>query len=217
MKNVKHILAFSTLISIITVLMTTISANASDDLAFPAHLESTYGSVVTDNFHHCVGLGAGEMASQNKCSSAITPPVAMETPKPMAEPKPQYHAPMAKAQPDITLSADALFDFDKSVLKPQGKAAIDRELTKIKDHHHSLDAIKTIKIVGYTDSVGSKQYNLKLSLRRAEAVKSYLVKNGLAAEMIQVSGLGMADPVDTNSTKAGRAKNRRAEIYITYR
>ncbi|MDE2423574.1 MAG: OmpA family protein [Betaproteobacteria bacterium] len=215
MRNHKHIFALCAALSLTTGLMLSSLSQAEDNGVYPDHLQSGYGSIVTDNFNHCVGLGAGQTVSNNQCGPTVAP--AAEPTPPIAIPRPQAHEPMVMHHPDITLSADALFDFDKAILKPNGKKAINAELAKIKIHHHAKNPIKAIKIVGYTDNVGSKQYNLKLSLKRAQAVKAYLVKKGLNAKIISVSGLGMADPVATNSTKAGRAKNRRAEIYITYR
>ncbi len=213
MKNSKRFVVTIALLGSTAGAFFSYSTQASEDMGYPAHLQSSYGSVVTDNFNNCVGLGAGEMSSYNQCG--VTPAPEMKKEMPAVMPKPQAHAPMVMHHPDITLSADALFDFNKAILKPQGKTAINRELAKI--NHRSNRAIKGIKIVGYTDSVGTKQYNLKLSLKRAEAVKAYLVQKGINAQIVRVNGLGMADPVASNSTKEGRAKNRRAEIYITYK
>ncbi len=119
--------------------------------------------------------------------------------KPKAAPKP--------AGAKVTLNADALFDFDKSVLKPAAKASLDSLAGKVK----SL-TLEVIIAVGHTDSIGTDAYNQKLSIRRAEAVKKYLVSNGIEAKRIYVEGKGESQPVADNKTKEGRAKNRRVQI-----
>ncbi len=110
----------------------------------------------------------------------------------------------------ITLSADAYFDFDKAILKPEGKAKLDefRQLLKGRDQ----DMLLT---VGHTDSIGTDAYNDRLSLARAQAVKAHLVSTGIGAERIKVEGRGEREPVADNKTAEGRAKNRRVEIKVT--
>jgi OOP family OmpA-OmpF porin len=114
-------------------------------------------------------------------------------------------APQAAAK--VTLNADALFDFDRSVLKPAAKASLDSLAGKVK----SL-TLEVIVAVGHTDSIGTDAYNQKLSIRRAEAVKKYLVSQGIEAKRIYVEGKGESQPVADNKTKEGRAKNRRVQI-----
>ena len=114
-------------------------------------------------------------------------------------------APQAAAK--VTLNADALFDFDKSVLKPAAKASLDSLAGKVK----SL-TLEVIVAVGHTDSIGTDAYNQKLSIRRAEAVKKYLVSQGIEAKRIYVEGKGESQPVADNKTAEGRAKNRRVQI-----
>jgi OOP family OmpA-OmpF porin len=114
-------------------------------------------------------------------------------------------APQAAAK--VTLNADALFDFDKSVLKPAAKASLDSLAGKVK----SL-TLEVIVAVGHTDSVGTDAYNQKLSIRRAESVKKYLVSQGIEAKRIYVEGKGESQPVADNKTAEGRAKNRRVQI-----
>ena len=114
-------------------------------------------------------------------------------------------SPIAAAK--VTLNADALFDFDKSVLKPAAKASLDSLAGKVK----SL-TLEVIVAVGHTDSVGTDAYNQKLSIRRAESVKKYLVSQGIEAKRIYVEGKGESQPVADNKTKEGRAKNRRVQI-----
>ena len=74
--------------------------------------------------------------------------------------------------------------------------------------------LETVIAVGYTDSIGTEQYNLGLSQRRANAVKEYLVSKGIAANRIYTEGKGEADPIASNATREGRAQNRRVEIEI---
>jgi len=107
----------------------------------------------------------------------------------------------------VTFAADAFFDFDKSVLKPEGKAKLDDVVSKL----GSIN-LEVIIAVGHTDSVGSDAYNEKLSVRRAEAVKAYLVAKGVEKNRVYTEGKGKKQPVADNKTAEGRAKNRRVEI-----
>lgn len=109
----------------------------------------------------------------------------------------------------VTFAADAFFDFDKAVLKPDGKAKLDDLASKL----NGLN-LEVIIAVGHTDSIGPDAYNQKLSVRRAEAVKSYLVGKGVDAKRVYTEGKGEKQPVATNKTAAGRAQNRRVEIEV---
>jgi outer membrane protein OmpA-like peptidoglycan-associated protein len=102
------------------------------------------------------------------------------------------------------------FDFNKSTLTPQAKTNLDKLVTVFTDYPDT-----NIVIYGYTDNKGSVDYNLKLSQERANAVKSYLVKKGLVSTRLTTTGMGIADPIETNDTDAGRSKNRRVEFAIT--
>ena len=109
----------------------------------------------------------------------------------------------------MTYAADAFFDFDKSVLKPEGRAKLDDLVGKIKDIN-----LEVIIAVGHTDSVGSDAYNQRLSVRRSEAVKAYLVSKGVERNRVYTEGKGEKQPVADNKTAEGRAKNRRVEIEV---
>ena len=109
----------------------------------------------------------------------------------------------------VTYAADAFFDFDKSVLKPEGKAKLDDLTDKIKAIN-----LEGIIAVGHTDAVGSDDYNQKLSMRRSQAVKAYLVSKGVDKSRVYTEGKGEKQPVADNKTKEGRAKNRRVEIEV---
>ena len=109
----------------------------------------------------------------------------------------------------MTYAADAFFDFDKAVLKADGKAKLDDLVGKVKAIN-----LEVIIAVGHTDSVGSDAYNQKLSVRRAEAVKAYLVTKGIEKNRVYTEGKGEKQPVADNKTAEGRAKNRRVEIEV---
>lgn len=118
-------------------------------------------------------------------------------------------APQAAAPTKVSLAADALFDFDKSVLKVGGAAKLDELVAKIKGMQ--LDVVIA---TGHTDSVGSDAYNQRLSVARAEAVKAYLVSNGVDVKRIRALGKGETEPVADNATAEGRAKNRRVDVSV---
>ena len=121
---------------------------------------------------------------------------------------PKAAAPVAAAS-KVTYAADAFFDFDKSVLKPAGKAKLDDLVSKVKGIN-----LEVIIAVGHTDSIGTDAYNQKLSVRRAESVKAYLISKGIEKNRIYTEGKGEKQPVADNKTKEGRAKNRRVEIEV---
>lgn len=102
------------------------------------------------------------------------------------------------------------FDFNKSTLTAQAKANLDK-LVKVFTEYPDTNIV----IYGYTDSSGADDYNLKLSQQRAEAVKSYLSKKGVSSARFTTTGMGEADPIESNETDAGRSKNRRVEFAIT--
>ena len=145
------------------------------------------------------------------CDGALEAPKAAPAPAaapPAAAPAPAP-APAPVAAQKVTYAADAFFDFDKSVLKPEGRAKLDDLVSKIKGIN-----LEVIIAVGHTDSVGSAAYNQKLSVRRAESVKAYLVSKGIERNRIYTEGKGKTQPIASNKTAEGRAKNRRVEIEV---
>jgi OOP family OmpA-OmpF porin len=112
---------------------------------------------------------------------------------------------------NTTLSASALFDYDKSVLKEEGKAALRAVDQSIKAKGANVVGVR---VVGHTDSKGTDQYNMALSIRRAEAVRQYMISDGVAPSLIAASGEGESNPVASNATVDGRARNRRVEVSI---
>ena len=133
-------------------------------------------------------------------------PVAIVTPA--APPPPPPPAPVVVSE-KVSFSAKALFDFDKSVVKPEGRAALDTLLVQLQGMNTEV-----MITVGHTDSVGTNAYNEKLSLRRAEAVKAYLVSKGVDATRVYTEGKGETQPVADNKTADGRAANRRVTVEV---
>jgi len=121
-----------------------------------------------------------------KCDKDLLPKEVCEPPAPVAA-----AAPTAKPAGDkITVAADALFDFDKATLRPEGKAKLDEVVAKSK-----AIKLEVIIAVGHTDRFGSDAYNQKLSERRAAAVKTYLVSKGIDANRVYTEGKGKKNPV----------------------
>jgi OOP family OmpA-OmpF porin len=133
----------------------------------------------------------------------VPAPVVIETPPP---------APVSAPQPTsekVSFAAEALFDFDKAIVKPAGKAALDDLLNQLQGMNTEV-----MVTVGHTDSIGSDAYNQKLSQRRAEAVKAYIVSKGVEQSRVYTEGKGETQPVADNKTAEGRAKNRRVTVEV---
>jgi OOP family OmpA-OmpF porin len=130
-------------------------------------------------------------------------PAPVPKPEPKPEPKPK---PVAEK---VTFAADVNFDFDKADLKPAGKSKLDDLASKVKTIN-----LEVVIAIGHADEIGSDEYNQKLSVRRAESVKAYLVSKGIEANRIYTEGKGKKQPIASNKTKEGRAKNRRVEIEV---
>ncbi len=153
-------------------------------------------------------------------TSYWTPAMAIEECDPDLVKKPEVvaEAPApAPTEPEkLTFSADALFDFDSSKLKPQGEQALNEFVNGLQGVEYDL-----IIAVGYADRIGSPDYNQKLSVRRAESVKAHLVSRGIDANRIFTDGKGEANPVTGGSCTGGGqalkdclAPDRRVEIEV---
>jgi OOP family OmpA-OmpF porin len=148
------------------------------------------------------------------------PPAPVPAPKPPPPPEPKPRAPepeKPKPAPEkpkpvaekVTFAADVLFDFDKAVIKPEGKSKLDDISNKAKGVN-----LEVVIAIGHADSIGSDAYNQRLSVRRAESVKAYLASKGIEGNRVYTEGKGEKQPVAENKTAGGRAKNRRVEIEV---
>lgn len=185
--------------ALMAVMMATTTATAAEN---GKYVQNSAGEAVRNSVEKtCVKAQFGSMPEG--CEAAPPPP-----PPPPPPPKPQPR-PQPKPQPPkvLTLSADANFDFDKSTLKPAGKASLDQFMAEL-----AGSRVSGITVVGHTDSIGTTAYNQGLSERRAASVANYLVGKGVPPAAIRAYGRGESEPVASNSTKAGRAANRRVVV-----
>jgi OmpA-OmpF porin, OOP family len=142
---------------------------------------------------------AGCQCDKDLLPKEVCEPKKAAAPAPAAAPKP--------AGEKITIAADALFDFDKATLRPEGKAKLDELVSKSK-----AIKLEVILVVGHTDRIGSDAYNQKLSERRSAAVKEYLVAKGIEANRVYTEGKGEKQPVTGDKCKkmgAESGKNKK--------
>jgi OOP family OmpA-OmpF porin len=172
------------------VLLTAPSAVFAQDERF---VQCTSGVAVRDSQGECVLAAGGE---------------------PLPECLPAAEAP----PPTVTaasLGADAFFDFDRSELKPEGRARIEqlvRDMAQVN--------VQSVDIVGHTDSIGTEEYNQALSERRAQSTADYMADQGIDRGLIATRGMGELQPVapnrnpDGSDNPEGRAQNRRVDITV---
>jgi OOP family OmpA-OmpF porin len=150
------------------------------------------------------------------CDGALKPvPVVAAPPAPVSAPSPA--APRVSVAIEApkqlvtktTYAADTFFDFNRAVIKPEGRAKLDALALQI-----NQITLEVVIATGHTDSVGSEAYNQNLGERRAQAVRAYLVSKGVNKRRVYVESRGESQPVADNKTAAGRAKNRRVEIEV---
>jgi OmpA-OmpF porin, OOP family len=140
--------------------------------------------------------------------AVTTPPVVERAPPPPAKPAPE---PTLGAERRFT---DVLFAFDKSDLSPKAQSDLDSAAATINELSNQHPNLR-VKVDGHTDWIGTDGYNQGLGERRANAVKSYLVRKGVAADRIDTTSFGESKPVASNETAEGRQLNCRAEVRTT--
>ena len=182
------------------------AASAQTNTDKSGYLTDQRGEVVRSGFGLCWRTGSWTPAlAIAECDPDLVPKLIAQTgakrsvavPPPVAAPKP--------AGQRVTLDADTLFDFDKAVLRPAGKAALDDFVAKTKDISPEV-----ILAVGHADRFGSEKYNQELSERRAAAVKAYLLGKGIEANRIKTEGRGETQP----KTKAGECPGAKSAKVI---
>ncbi len=180
------------------VLGATTSAQAEE--TSPGYVENSQGNIVRSGTGECVHTGywKSEMATIVGCDG-----VTLEAPVEMIQGQPTGLV-GAKSIPEA-----ALFAFDSAELTEEGKAAIDQTRAEIRPE---ISTAYAGIIIGHTDSTGSAEYNMGLSMRRAQAVSDYLASTGVPAEILREVGRGEEDPIASNDTAEGRAQNRRVDI-----
>ena len=155
------------------------------------------GDGVSDFFDKCPGTPAGTKVDGSGC--------------PLPEP-PKIEEKVQITEEDRRVVRDAIqnleFEFAKASIRPSSYPSLDKVAEILVNKHFSL------KLAGHTDNVGSADHNMALSKDRAEAVKAYLVSRGANPSRIEATGYGMTQPIATNKTAAGRAKNRRVEFTL---
>jgi len=140
------------------------------------------------------------------------PPAPKPKPAPPPPPPPPPPAPKPKPAPKVERTIildDVLFDFDRSNVKPEAGAILDRLVAFMNENKD-----KKASLSGHTDNVGTEAYNQRLSERRVSAVQDYIVKKGVESSRVSGQGFGESKPIADNKTREGRSKNRRVEIKV---
>jgi OOP family OmpA-OmpF porin len=184
----------------------------------PGYLNDKSGSVVTDSAGDCVKTGGWtSKLGTPACDAALAARLEAErlaAENALAAAKlAQLESPAAIKKPVLVRLSDArnvMFEFNSSSLNPSASNELVRVLNKIDE----FDAIDSIEIIGHTDSTGPEQYNQALSVQRATGVRDYLAAHGIASRLLTVNGKGEISPVADNTSREGRAKNRRVDILI---
>ena len=166
------------------------------------------GSAVSDNDASIAGGAAGGLVV-GAIAGGVAGHFLCEPPAEPAPPPPPPPAPAPPPGTKIETLAGPYFAFNRAELTPEGRTRLEAVVTVLGRH-------PTVRVLveGHTDAIGSDAYNLRLSERRAAAVRDYLVEHGVEATRIDVRGAGKAAPIASNATEAGRAQNRRVEITV---
>jgi OOP family OmpA-OmpF porin len=194
------------------VSLTSVGIASAHEVANQGYLIDTRGNVVKNNYNECwrTGYWTPAMATA-ECDPSL---VKKAEPK-IAEAKAPAAAPVPVAGPEkaafapITLQAETLFDFDKSVIRADGKKKLDDEVvSKMKEYPQ----VEVLLVTGHTDRIGSDAYNQKLSQRRADALKGYLVAQGVEDKRIETAAKGESEPVVSCDNVKGKVSGKNKKL-----
>lgn len=183
-----------------------------------AHVIDSSGNHVRDSSKSCVKTSTWKKADWTEaCGKPAPPPpkkvVAQVAPPVVAPPPPPVIPEPAPVEPvfeRVVLDGQALFATNSARLTGEGTSAIDGVVEQLR----GFDKVKTITITGHTDNTGSTAYNQKLSERRADSVRDYLISRGVNPALMSTMGMGETAPVADNNTREGRQLNRHVDIDI---
>lgn len=162
--------------------------------AVPGYLTDSSGKIWRNSYGECwkSGMWTPAMAIPECDPSLVKKPEPQKVVEAAPAPAPVPVGPEKPAFEKITLQAETLFDFDKSIIHPEGKQHLNTEVvTKMKQYPQ----VEAILVTGHADRIGTDAYNQSLSERRANAVKDYLVSQGIEAGRIQTAAKGESEPV----------------------
>lgn len=184
-----------------------VSAQAAEGVFYdPSNAASPTGKTVGHELYRTIGCPGRELLATPCPVPAPAVPVAAAEPVAAPAPAPAYVAPEPAAPQKLVLEG-VNFDFDKATLRQEDIGSLDDDVEALKAWGNV-----NIEVAGHTDSMGSDAYNMKLSQRRAEAVRNFLISRGVAADRLTAKGYGESQPVADNATEEGRFKNRRVEL-----
>lgn len=181
----------------VSALLAALMVSSSAFAAYPGYLnDPASASIVRNNYNECWRTSSFDKAKDGVVQCGDREAVKAAAPAPV----------LVLVQEKISLSADVFFNFAKATLKPEAKEELGPLVEKLKANG---DKLRSVELVGYTDFYGSDKYNLKLSQERADAVKTFLVDNGVAAEKVTAVGKGKADDGLTQECKAKKLKTQK--------
>lgn len=164
----------------------------------PCAVLDSDGDGVPDYMDKCPDTPRGVEVDKDGCPLPVVAPAPAPAPAPVVAPV---------AAPAKVVLTGVNFDFDKATIRPDDFERLDKDVATLKEWGN----VK-VEVAGHTDSIGTDEYNMGLSLRRADAVRNYLVDKGIAADRLSVKGYGESQPVADNATSEGRFQNRRVEL-----
>lgn len=187
------------------LVMSTAAGAHEGGMANEGYVGDSSGQLVLDGSGDCVRTSSWT----KELALAECDPDLVPKPEPVVEAAPApAPAPQAVTE-SVSLSAGALFDVNKDTLKPAGQDELRTLAARIKTIN-----VEHIDIAGHTDSTGAEAYNQDLSVRRANAVKNFLIDQGIDPRIMSTIGYGESRPIADNRTSAGRAQNRRVEVTL---